>query len=200
MNSVAEACTFPPQPKMDRAKMHKSRARRFIRIPGVKGRTGNETVFFGRESSRGLRACREGDVEHAYTPTHNCSIISRGSDSRACRIAFDTYARVLSGAARVTAVCSGADEKLAAEWYRRGVPLDCIQRASRMGRTRKYVALFHHEAHGPITSLHYFTAIVEEVSAMERPLNYWRYLDSRVHKNGLPNACSSKFCARESTG
>ena len=82
----------------------------------------------------------------------------------------------------VTAVFSGADEKLAAEWYRRGVPLDCIQRAFLMGCTRKYVALFNHEGGGPITSLHYFVAIVEEVAAMEMPLNYWRYLDSRVRK------------------
>jgi len=43
----------------------------------------------------------------------------------------------------VSAVFSAADEKLAAEWYRAGIPLDQVQRAILMGCARKYVTLFN---------------------------------------------------------
>jgi hypothetical protein len=83
----------------------------------------------------------------------------------------------------VNAVFSGADEKLACEWHRAGVPLDRVERAILMGCARKYVALFNHPGvSSPITSLQYFAEIVQEVAALEMPLNYWRYLAARVRK------------------
>jgi hypothetical protein len=82
----------------------------------------------------------------------------------------------------VCSVFSAADEKLAAEWYRAGVPLDRVERAVLMGCARKYVALFNHPGGPPITCLQYFAGIVEEVAALEMPLNYWRYLAARVKK------------------
>ena len=77
---------------------------------------------------------------------------------------------------------SAADEKLAAKWYQAGVPLDQVQRAILMGCARKYVALFNHNGGSPITSLEYFTGIVEEVSKLEMSLDYWRYLAARTRK------------------
>jgi hypothetical protein len=44
-----------------------------------------------------------------------------------------------------------------------------------------------------ITSLHYFAAIVEEVAAMEMPLNYWRYLESRFRKMDAQWRAQAKF-------
>jgi hypothetical protein len=82
----------------------------------------------------------------------------------------------------VRSVFSGADEKLAADWYRDGVPLDHVQRAILMGCARKYVALFNRQDGSAIASLQYFDAIVPEVAALEMPLNYWRYLAARVRK------------------
>lgn len=82
----------------------------------------------------------------------------------------------------VRAVFSAADEKLAADWYRAGVPLDHVQRAILMGCARKYVALFNRQDGSPIASLQYFANIVGEVGALEMPLNYWRYLASRARK------------------
>jgi hypothetical protein len=83
----------------------------------------------------------------------------------------------------VRAVFSPADEKLAGEWYRAGVPLDQIERAILMGCARKYVALFNHPGSAaPISSLQYFAGPLEEIAAMEMPLNYWRYLAARVRK------------------
>lgn len=82
----------------------------------------------------------------------------------------------------VSSTFSAADQKLAADWYQSGVALDQIQRAILMGCARKYVALFNHAHGSPITSLQYFTALVQEVAAMELNLNYWRYLEARVRK------------------
>ena len=82
----------------------------------------------------------------------------------------------------VTAVFSAADEKLAREWYAAGVPLDQVQRAVLIGCARKYVALFNHPGGSPITSLQYFAGPLQEIAAMEMPLNYWRYLAARVRK------------------
>jgi hypothetical protein len=82
----------------------------------------------------------------------------------------------------VNAILSAADEKLAAEWYRAGVPLDQVQRAVLMGCARKYVALFNRPGGGPITSLQYFAGPLQEVNAMEMPLDYWRYLAARMRK------------------
>jgi len=82
----------------------------------------------------------------------------------------------------VRSVFSAADEKLAAKWYQAGVPLDQVQRAILMGCARKYVALFNHNGGSPITSLEYFTGIVEEVCKLEMSLDYWRYLAARTRK------------------
>lgn len=83
----------------------------------------------------------------------------------------------------VNAIFSGADEKLAGEWYRAGVPLDQVERAILMGCARKYVALFNHPGPAtPITSLQCFAGPLQEIASMEMPLNYWRYLAARVRK------------------
>ena len=82
----------------------------------------------------------------------------------------------------VTGVFSSADEQLAAEWYRTGIPIDHVERAVLLGCTRKYVALFNHDGGSPITSLHYFAGPLEEVAETETSLDYWRYLAARVRK------------------
>jgi hypothetical protein len=82
----------------------------------------------------------------------------------------------------VNSVFSAADEKLAAEWYRAGVPLDQVQRAILMGCARKYVALFNHAGGSLITCLQYFAVIVQEVATLEMSLDYWRYLAVRMRK------------------
>ena len=82
----------------------------------------------------------------------------------------------------VRSMFSAADEKLAVEWYRGGVPLDQVQRAILMGCARKYVALFNHPGGSPITCLQYFAGIVQEVATLEMSLDYWRYLTARMRK------------------
>jgi hypothetical protein len=82
----------------------------------------------------------------------------------------------------VTSAFGAADEKLAADWYRSGISLDVVGRAFLLGCARKYVALFNNQGGTPVTSLHYFSGIVQETAAMELNLNYWRYLSARVKK------------------
>lgn len=82
----------------------------------------------------------------------------------------------------VSAVFSAADEKLAAEWYRAGVPLDQVQRGILLGCARKYVALFNHPGGSPITCLQYFAGIVQEIATLDMSLDYWRYLAVRMRK------------------
>jgi hypothetical protein len=82
----------------------------------------------------------------------------------------------------VSSVFSAADEKLAADWYRAGVPLDHVHRAILIGCARKYVALFNNAGGSRITSLQYFAGIVREVGALEMSLDYWRYLAARMRK------------------
>ena len=82
----------------------------------------------------------------------------------------------------VSSVFSAADHKLAANWYRAGVPFDHVERALLLGCARKYVALFNQQSGLPITSLQYFAEIVPEIAALDMPLNYWRYLAARVRK------------------
>lgn len=95
----------------------------------------------------------------------------------------------------VSSSFSAADEKLAVEWYRSGVPLDQVQRAILMGCARKYVSLFQQVGGTPIVALHYFEAIVPEVAAIELNLNYWRYLAARVQKMEAQWRAQAKFAS-----
>lgn len=76
----------------------------------------------------------------------------------------------------VQSAFSPADEKLAASWYRQTVRLEQIERAYLLGCTRKYVALCNHPEGTPITSLSYFTHLLEEVADAQVSPGYWRHL------------------------
>lgn len=80
----------------------------------------------------------------------------------------------------VRSVFTAADEKLAADWSRRGVALQQVERAILLGAIRKYVTLINHQGGAPITSLHYFSELVGEVSCPDIPASYWGYLEYRI--------------------
>jgi len=77
---------------------------------------------------------------------------------------------------------SGADERLAASLYGRGVTLVHLQRAIWLGCARKYAALLNADDCAPrlISSLHYFAALVEEVSSTAVGEDYWRHVERKV--------------------
>jgi hypothetical protein len=80
----------------------------------------------------------------------------------------------------VQASFSAADEKIAAGLHRRGVSLEQITRAILLGCARKYVAMLNAGTRTPITSLQYFSDIVEEVSEPAIPESYWEPLRTKV--------------------
>ena len=55
-----------------------------------------------------------------------------------------------------------------------------MERAILLGVMRKYVALVNHSGGAPITALHYFTRLVEEVGQIQASSDYWKYLAFRV--------------------
>jgi hypothetical protein len=90
--------------------------------------------------------------------------------------------QMLSVPACVRVNFSAADERLAAIFYRRGVTLVHLQRAIWLGCARKYVALLNGSEHAPmlVTSLNYFSALVNEVVDETSGEDYWKYLQHKV--------------------
>jgi hypothetical protein len=75
---------------------------------------------------------------------------------------------------------SAADEKLAIDLYRRGVSMEQITRSILLGCARKYVSMLNAKVRTPITSLQYFSDIVEEVRESAIPESYWEPLRAKV--------------------
>jgi hypothetical protein len=90
--------------------------------------------------------------------------------------------QMLSGMACVRVSFSAADERLAANLYRRGVTLVHLQRAIWLGCARKYVALLNGSERAPmlISSLSYFYNLVDEVAATSLGEDYWKHMQSKV--------------------
>jgi hypothetical protein len=90
--------------------------------------------------------------------------------------------QMLSGTACVRVNFSAADERLAAIHYRRGVTLVHLQRAIWLGCARKYVAMLNGSENAPmlITSLNYFSNLVNEVTETLVSEDYWKHMQSKV--------------------
>jgi len=74
---------------------------------------------------------------------------------------------------------TAADEKLALSLFRRGVSLTQIERAILLGSLRKYICALQNAGGTPISSLHYFTNLFEEVQ-QELSSQYWTYIAQKV--------------------
>jgi hypothetical protein len=81
----------------------------------------------------------------------------------------------------VRSAFTSADEKLATELHRSGVPVTDVERAILLGALRKYAALLNNGRGTPITSLHYFKTLFEEVRQPISP-DYWTYIEHKVHR------------------
>ena len=82
----------------------------------------------------------------------------------------------------VHATFSGADERLAAILYRRGITLVNLQRAIWFGCARKYIALLNGAEKAPmlVNSLHYFSGLVEEVAELSVGEDYWKHVRHKM--------------------
>jgi hypothetical protein len=79
----------------------------------------------------------------------------------------------------VRSVFTAADEKLAGQLHRDGLPIAEVERAILLGSLRKYSAWLNHGGGTPITTLHYFTSLFEEVR-QEVSEQYWHYVAFKV--------------------
>jgi hypothetical protein len=82
----------------------------------------------------------------------------------------------------VHSVFTAADEKLALNLYRREVPLEHIRRAVWLGCARKYAAMLNRQTRQPITSLAYFSSLIEEVKQPQIPGGYWDHVRHRMEE------------------
>ena len=79
---------------------------------------------------------------------------------------------------------STADEVLARQWFNAAVPLDRIRQAILLGCARKYVAWRNNPAvQGPISTLRYFTPIIEEIAQQKLDPDYWEFLRARIQRH-----------------
>jgi hypothetical protein len=74
---------------------------------------------------------------------------------------------------------TAADEKLARSLYQRGVSLIDVERAILLGAARKYAAIRQNGQSTPISTLHYFTQLFEEIQQTVSP-QYWSYVARKV--------------------
>lgn len=90
--------------------------------------------------------------------------------------------QMLSVTACVRINFSAADERLAAILYQRGVTLVHLQRAIWLGCARKYVAMLNSPENASmlITSLSYFSALVDEVADTSVGADYWTHVQHKV--------------------
>jgi len=77
---------------------------------------------------------------------------------------------------------SPADERLAADWFRRGISFECAERAIYLGVARKYTALLNNGKGSPITALSYFEGLLDEVNRATVSRDYWRHLVRRTEQ------------------
>jgi hypothetical protein len=88
--------------------------------------------------------------------------------------------RLFLGHGCVASSFSAADERVAADWRRRGVSLERAERAICLGVARKYAALVNNAKGSPITALSYFEGLLEEANDMDVSPNYWQYVRDRT--------------------
>jgi hypothetical protein len=108
--------------------------------------------------------------------------------------------RLFLSHACVRSTFSPADERLASEWRRRGISFERVERAIHTGVARKYIALINRGTGTPITTLHYFEHLIDEVEQADASPDYWRHvaarcaqlqrrwraLDSSAHTRSMP--------------
>ena len=90
--------------------------------------------------------------------------------------------QILLRPACVRATFTAADERLAGNFYRRGVTLIQWQRAIWLGCARKYITLLNRQSEMLVTSLYYFVGIVDEVTASATADDYWTHVHRKAEQ------------------
>lgn len=95
------------------------------------------------------------------------------------------YVRQVLDAYRQTPTTAGRvlrqDRLLAAQLYRRGIPLTVVENALVLGAYRRLYRDLDASPLAPVRSLHYFHGLIEEILAMKVcPSGYFQYLRYRI--------------------
>jgi hypothetical protein len=95
----------------------------------------------------------------------------------------ETVKRIFLAHACVQSSFSIADRKLAMRLQVEGVPIEHVTRAIHMGCLLKYASLINHLGAGtPITSLNYFTSLLEQVRQPGVSEEYWRHVTAKLER------------------
>jgi len=148
-------------------------------------RAGNETVEDSLEELCRYQVCTRRqqadrlivEICDRFWPYERASEIDVAEDSLHY---IQQVRQMLLAPACVRCSFTAADEHLAANLQRRGVTLVQIQRAIGLGCLRKYVALLNGQIPMLVTSLRYFSAIVDEVMDTKVGDDYWNYVRASV--------------------
>lgn len=90
--------------------------------------------------------------------------------------------RMLLAPACVRCRFTAADERLARDLAERGIPPVQVQRAIWLGCARKYTAMLNGQPPMPITSLRYFSGLIEEVGQTGVSDGYWQHVRSKAEQ------------------
>jgi hypothetical protein len=91
---------------------------------------------------------------------------------------------ILQERACVRSCFTTADEVLARQWFHSAVPLDRIRQAILLGCARKYVAWRNNPGiQEPISTLCYFSPIIEEIAKQKLNPDYWEFLRGRIQRH-----------------
>lgn len=117
------------------------------------------------------------EIQNRYWPYQRTASQPVASDSEAY---VASVRRLFLSHACVSGTFSPADERLASEWGRSGFSSERVERAINLGVARKYTALINHGTGSPITTLHYFQRLIDEVDQADASPDYWRYVAART--------------------
>jgi hypothetical protein len=145
------------------------------------GKTGDEVHSCLEELVRAgvCRTCEPGEVE-IRDPFWPYERTVPATQANAPDAYVATVRQIFLRQGCVRSSFTPADGRLAAEWNSKGVPMERVERAILLGTLRKYVTLINHGGGTPITTLHYFRHLVDEVEQIQISPDYWRYVAFRV--------------------
>jgi hypothetical protein len=121
------------------------------------------------------------EIEDAFWPYHKDAVPFAVQDRAISESAYVEQVRSLLLQYPIVCCSFGtADQKIAADLFRDGVPLEQLERALLLGLTRKYISSLNSTASGVIYSLRYFLPLLDEVAHTEVTEDYWGYLRRRL--------------------
>lgn len=81
-----------------------------------------------------------------------------------------------------TGYVRSADRRLAGALYDQQVPLSAVEHALVLATARRLLRPADAPALGPVRSLHYFKAVIDEVMGLPVGEDYYRYLRKKIEK------------------